>query len=329
MSSNLDRTRLYRKDGERRWERLKAEMLAVGEVGPEQLDFSPRSLRVVWGWVLSRLCKRPAGEPLDPERQPPWWDGPTWGRYAGWDDATHDLVGAVAWYFGEVCVRRPGASWGVGLPQSSDEGEPVIEDERVLTNPLVMVLNALADVWDGKPDPESLMRLALYVPEPMPLELLYPPRLTLRLRGRPAGVWRRLSGLDRARVSEILGRLLDVEGAGGPAVDIPGAGRTEQEYRGEWRAGIEIDGAAGGVREVRAVIGAGWSEPRPSKLTRKQIRAFVDGFVALAAELGGQVKILNAQPNDMHATQPHGVLTPNRVPEVLDTIDLGPRQQRR
>lgn len=329
MLSNLDRTRLYREDGERRWERLRAEMLKTGEVAPEQLDFSPRSLRVVWGWALPRLYKRPAGEPVDPERQPPWWDGPSWGRYAGWDDATHDLVGAVAWYFGEVCVRRPGASWGVGLPETSDEGEPVIEGERVQINPLVMVLNALADVWDGKPDPESLMRLALYVPEPLPLELLYPLRLVLRLRGMPAGVLRRRSGLDRARVSEVLSRLLDVEGVGRPAVDSPAAGRTKQEYRGEWRAGIEVDTAAGAVREVRAVIGAGWSEPRPTRLTREQIRAYVDGFLSLAAELGGQVEILYAQPNDLHAPHPRGVLTPNRVPEVLDTIDLGPRRRRR
>lgn len=329
MSSNLDRTRLYREDGERRWERLKAEMLATGQVAPEQLDFSPRSLRVVWGWALPRLNKRPAGEPVDPERQPPWWDGPTWERYARWDDATHDLVGAVAWYFGEVCVRRPGASWGVGLPQSQDEGEPVIEDDRAVTNPVLMMLNALADVWDGKPDPESLLKLALYVPEPMPLELLYPQRLVLRLRGRSAGVLRRRSGLDRARVSEVLSRLLDVEGGGQPAVHLPAAGRTKQEYRGEWRAGIELDTAAGDVREVRAVIGASWSEPRPSRLTREQIRAFVDGFVGLATELGGQVEIVHAQPNDLHAPHPRGVLTPARVSEVLDAIDLGPRRRRR
>ena len=77
------------------------------------------------------------------------------------------------------------------------------------------------------------------------------------------------------------------------------------------------------------MIGAGWSEPRPTRLTREQIRAYVDGFLSLAAELGGQVEILYAQPNDLHAPHPRGVLTPNRVPEVLDTIDLGPRRRRR
>lgn len=329
MTAPRDRPRRYRDDGQRRWERLKAEMVASGAVAAEQLDSSPESLRMVWEYVLPRLRRRAPDEPADPAQQPPWWDGPMWRMDTTWDDGSHDLIGAVAYYFGEVRVRRPGASWGVGPPGTADAGEPVIVGEREDINPLGMVLNALGDVWEGREDRDALMRLALYVPEPLPLELLYPTRLVLRLRGKPVGLLRRRGSLDAAGVVGALRRLLDVEGAGPAEVALSPAGTTEADYRGEWRAGVEVDGAAGAVREVRTVIGAGWSEPRPSQLTREQMRAFVDGFVGLAAEFDGEVDILHAQPNDLHAPRPSGVLTPDRVLEVLDAIELGPHRRRR
>lgn len=325
MASNLDRPRLYRADGQRRWERLKAEMVASGAVASEQLDFSPDSLRMVWQYVLPRLRKRPQDEPVEPARQPPWWDGPRWRRYAAWDDATHDLIGGVSYYFGEVRVRRPGAAWTVGLPETYDEGEPVIEGDQVHLNPLGMVLNALAEAADGRPDPESLVRLARYVSEPQPLELLYSTRLVLRLRGTSAGLLRRRSSLDASRISEAVGRLLQID-----PVNVLPAGQTVFEHigSGDWRARLEVDAASGGVREVRAVIGAPWNE-RPGPGRAEQVREFVDALLRLGAEIGGGVDILRAQPSELDAPRPSGLLTPDRVPAVLEAVELGPRRRRR
>lgn len=325
MASKLDRPRLYREDGERRWERLKAEMVASGRVASEQLDLSTESLRVVWGYALPRLRKRPQDEPIDPERQPPWWDGPRWCRSAGWDDATHDLIGAVSYYFGEVRVRRPGAAWTVGLAETYDEGEPVIEGDQVHVNPLGMVLNALAEAADGRPDPDSLVKLALYDSEPQPLEFLYDTRLVLRLRGTSAGLLRRRGSLDPTRVSEAVRRLLQID----PVILLP-AGQTVFEHigSGDWRARLEVNAASGGVRDVRVVVGAPWDE-RPGPGRAEQVRGLIDALLRLGAETGGEVDIVQAQPGELDAPRPSGLLTPDRVPAVLEAVELGPRQRRR
>ena len=326
MARSSDRARTYREDGERRWERLAADMVVSGQVAPEQLDLDVDSLRVVWEYVLPRLRRRSPDEPVDPRRQPPWWDGPRWQRYAGWDDATHDLVGAVAYYFGEVAARRPGAAWSVGQVESNDPGEPVVVCQGVDINPLGMVMHALADVWDGHADPDALVELALHRPEPLSRELLYPTRLVLRLRGRPAGVLRRSVGLNPVRVVSGLTPLL-----AGDAPNLASEGMNAHEHvgSGDWRALVGVDLARGVVREVRAIIGATYSDPPPSPLAREQVRSFVDGLVALAAALHARVDILHAQPNDLHAPRPSGALTADRVPEVLDTVDLGQRRRRR
>lgn len=325
MASNLDRPRLYREDGQRRWERLKAEMVASGTVASEQLDFSPESLRVVWEYVLPRLRKRPQDEPVDPARQPPWWDGPRWCRYAEWDDATHDLVGAVSYYFGDVRVRRPGSAWTIGLAETYDEGEPVIEGDQVHVNPLGTVLNALAEASDARPDPDSLAKLVLYVSEPQPLEFLYDTRLVLRLRGTSAGLLRRRSSFDPSRISEAVGRLLQID----PVNFLP-AGQTVFEHigSGDWRARLEVDAAAGGVREVRVVVGAPWDE-RPGPGRAEQVRTFLDALLRLGAEIGGEVDIVQAQPGELDAPRPSGLLTPDRLPAVLEAVELGPRRRRR
>jgi len=75
------------------------------------------------------------------------------------------------------------------------------------------------------------------------------------------------------------------------------------------------------VREVRALIGADYSGPagpgRP-----EPVGAFVGGLLRLAAATGGEVDIVQTQPNDLHTPRPRGVLTPDRVPEVLAAVEL-------
>lgn len=324
MRARPDLARLYREDGQRRWERLQSEMVASGEVTPEQLDLTPESLRVVWGWVLPRLRKRPPGEPVDRERQPPWWDGPMWESDASWDDATHDLVGAVAYYFGEVRVRSPGAAWAAGLAGTSDEGEPVIEDEQAHINPLGQVMIALVDVWNGRQDPDALVRLALHRSEPQSLDFLYDTRLVLRLRGRPAGMLRRRGDLDRLRVAHGVGRMLELA-----PVELAPGGQTFFEHigSGDWRARVEVDAAAGVVHEVRVVIGAPWDE-RPGPGRAEQVRSLVDDLLLLSAEVGGEVDIVQGQPGQLDAPHPKGLLTADRVAEVLEAVELGPSRRR-
>ena len=148
-------------------------------------------------------------------------------------------------------------------------------------------------------------------------------RLVLRLRGRPAGLVRRRSGLDRLRVSYGLGRLLDPTG-----VSLRASGRATFEHVGaaDWRAEVRVRTRAGEVREVRAAIAAPCdvrARERPG-----QVRAFVAGLVDLAWETGGEVDLLHAQPDEPRASPPSGVVTPARVGEVLAAVGLGRRQRR-
>jgi len=62
-----------------------------------------------------------------------------------------------------------------------------------------MVLNALAEVWNGYPKADTSMTFALYIPEPLPLKMLYTTRHVLVCAASPraccAGVaaWIRLA----------------------------------------------------------------------------------------------------------------------------------------
>ena len=326
MALNVDRSRRYREDGRRRWERMRAAMIESGAVDADQLDGTPASLRVVWGWVLPQLRRRPVDATVDPARQPPWWDGPYWNRYAAWDDTAHDLVGAVADYVGEVVSGQPGATWSLGAAGSRSEGEPVVVVERQPEiNPVGLVLHALADLEEGQPEPEALVSAVERHCQALPLQLLYPTRLVLRLRGPAAGLLRRRCGLPRDRVSEGLGRLLGRDAA----VDLPVAGTVMLEHigAGDWRAGIEVEIVPDAVRAARVVIGAPW-DVRPHERP-EHVAAFLHGLLQLAAGAGGQLEIEHAQPPELDAPRPTGLLTPENVAEVLQAVELGSRRRPR
>jgi hypothetical protein len=239
------------------------------------------------------------------------------GRYAGWDDATHDRVGAVAHHLGEVLADQPGATWTLGDAGTVDEGEPVLAlPDRLDVNPLGAVLSALADVWDGRPDPGALAAVVAEPPPALAASLLYPARLVLRLHAGRRGLGRR-TGLDRDATAGALAGLLS------RPVEVPDDGDVVLEHLGQhdWRAQVQVRCTRGAVREAHVVVGVPHDEPavpgRPEAVHR-----WIAGLLEVAARLGGVVEVVEAVPEDQDAPRPRGVLTADRLPAVLAAVDL-------
>lgn len=318
--THSDRPALYEQDGQRRWHELVREMVGSGEVAAEQLDLSTSSLRTVWQWVLPRLRLRPDDEPVDEAVQPPWWSGPSWRRYPAWDDVTHQRVSAVAHHLRQVLLAQPGASADLGESGTVDAGEPVIRfADRLDINPLREVKMGLADVWDGRPDPDALAKVVEGPPFRLSPELLWPTRLVLRMTGPARGVLRRRRDLDTSAVTDGLRELVQ------QPVEPPTGGNVQTEHlgAGDWRALITITGDRQRLREVEVVIGAGWGRDEPILPERgPAVREFLRGLLALAERTDAEVDVVKAVPDDQHAPRPTGRLTASNVEHVLRALDL-------
>lgn len=314
-----DRPALYDEDGRRSWDDLVQEMTASGEVAPEQLDLSGASLQAAWQWLLPRLRRRPEDEPVDEADQPPWWDGPSWRRYAAWDDVTHHRISGVAHRLRQVLLAQPGATAGVGEADTVDAGEPVVVfDDRPDVNALRAVKLVLADVWDGRADPDALARVVDVRPPALPAELLWPTRLVLRMRAPTAGLLRKQRGLGPATIVSGLSELLQQ-----PLEPPTAAGRSRVEHLGDedWRAVVTLVGDSKRLRDVEIVVGAPRDEPVTQGRDRA-VRALLHGLLDLAERAGAEVEVVDALPDDQHVARPDGRLSTSRLEEVLTAVGL-------
>lgn len=314
-----DRPALYDEDGRRSWDDLVQEMTASGEVAPEGLDLSAASLQAAWRWLLPRLRRRPADEPVNEAGQPPWWDGPSWRRYAAWDDVTHHRISGVTHRLRQVLLAQPGATAGVGEADTVDAGEPVVVfDDRPDVNPLREVKMALADVWDGRADPDALAHVVDLHPPALPPELLWPTRLVLKMRAPATGVLRRRRELETATVVSGLSKLLRQPLQPPTAV---GTSRTEYLGREDWRALVTMMGDTKRLRDVEIIVGA----PRDEPVTQgrdQAVRALLQGLLDLAERSGAEVEVVDAVPDDQHAARPGGRLDTSSLEDVLTAVGL-------
>ncbi len=316
--SRPDRPALYDRNGRRSWDELVREMATSREVDPGELDLSVSSLRAVWRSVMPRLQPRPTGQPVDEAVQPPWWSGPSWRRYAAWDDVSHSRISAVAYRLRQVLLAQPGTTAGLGEAGTVDAGEPVVVfADRPDVNPLREVKSALADVWDGRADPDALARVVDLRPAALPPELLYPTRLVLRLRAPAGGVLRRRRDLDTSTLADGLCELLQ------QAVEQPTAGEARTEYHGtgDPRALVTMRGDRQRLREVEVVLGAPRDEPVASA-RGAVVREVVHGLLALAARTGAEVEVVEAVRDHQHAPRPTGRLSTSTLEHVLRAVGL-------
>lgn len=317
--SQRDLPALYQQDGRRSWEALEQEMTSSKEVAPAQLDLTASSLRAVWRWLLPRLRPRPTGEPVDESAQPPWWSGPSWKRYAAWDDVTHRRISAAAHHLRQVLLAQPGATAGVGEFGTVDAGEPVVVfADRPDVNPLREVKMALADVWNDRANPDALAHVVDLRPPALPAELLWPTRLVLRMRAPAAGVLRRRRESDTATVLSGLSELLQQ-----PLEPPTAAGTSRAEHLGaeDWRAVVTIVGDNKRLRDVEVVVGA----PRDEPVTQgrdEAVRAMLHGLLDLAERTGAEVEVVDAVPDDQHAARPFGRLSSSSLEDVLAAVGL-------
>jgi hypothetical protein len=179
------------------------------------------------------------------------------------------------------------------------------------------VLSALADVWDGRPDPGALVAVVTEPPPALPAGTCSTPR-----------AWS--SGCTQ--VAEGSAGALDSTAPRWPArwagccrgrSRSPADADVVLEHLDEhdWRAEVRVRCARGAVREVLVVVGVARDEPavpgRPEAVHR-----WIAGLLEVAARLGGVVEVTEAVPDSQHAPRPRGVLTAERLPAVLAAVDL-------
>lgn len=314
--TGADRSTVYDEDGRRRWDELVEEMTSSGQVASAQLDLSASSLEVVWRWLLPRLRQRPPDEPVVEGVQPPWWSGPTWKRYAGWDDVSHHRISAVAHHLRQVLLARPDATVGLGEAGTVDAGEPVVVfADRPDVNPLREVKVLLADVWDARADPASSARVVAR-PQALAPEVLYPTRLVLRVRAPVSGVFRRRRHLDTPTVVRAMSQLL-----GRPLGPLAAGTTVEHLGAGDWRAVIALTGDAARLREVTIVVGAPRDEP-VAHTRGPAVRELLGGLLTWAEQTGSEVDVVEAVPDDQHAARPTGRISASELDAVLRTVGL-------
>ncbi|PPK94621.1 hypothetical protein CLV92_107124 [Kineococcus xinjiangensis] len=316
-----DFTRTYEDDGRARWRRVSREMVESGEVAAEELDLTVESLQPVWLWLARRARKRPPGEPLPTDATlPPWFTGPGWRAYDGWDDGTLDRIGAVTYYLECVLAALPGVEQAVG-EEYYTLGEPVhiLPDTYGREqNPLEWVGSALSDVWNGEePDPQALT-CRIKPAEPLDQEYFYRSRLTLRLEPEPRGLLRRRAlvpvELVTKFLSTVVGRQVSLLPAGnGEAVDVEHIGA------GEWRAFFTATLKGSGLRSLDVVIGADGGRLK-AKQCRSEVRELVFALLSFAEEALCAVRIVQARPMNCTEPSPSGRLTTEIAEDVLSAV---------